>query len=766
MGHPSERPDYGKRPLLCRTIGQGPVIEVDRSAETPKNAPSPAVLRMIRHLPNFDGMLLRNHSALLLVSSLLLIGLTACGRPPRHNVVLVTFDTTRADHFRAYGNEGITTDVVDGLAADGVLFERAYSAVPVTAPSHSTILTGKYPPAHGVRDNGLFVLTESHMTLAEILKSEGYATAASVASFPLDSQFGLDQGFDLYDDHFTGSYENLLGHRIQAKSGIYFDERKAAQVNEAIFPWLEAHHEQPFFLWLHYFDPHHPLTPPSPYDQLYAQDLYKGEIAYADESLGTVVDRLRELGVWDDTILVMTSDHGEGLGEHNEMTHSTLTYNSTLHVPLVMRIPEGPKGRRVSSRVGTVDIMPTLLDLLGLDRPDDVQGQSLVPMIEDPAGDTTPRTLYAETLAPRFSHSLGELRVLFHRQFKYIFGPRPELYDIAADPQESRNLIADEDATAAGMHQRLEAFLAEHGVQDPEALMEVDESTRARLEALGYIQTEGGVPTVSESLDGSGTPPQDRVADINDVSTAKNFLHGNKPANALDIAMKLLRRDPDNPYYLQLKASAELQMDDLEQGLATMDEIRRRDPQGLPGEGLLLHAVSRLYYSNRIPEAIELLEDAQEVRPSPLGSWHLASLYQAVGRFDDEVAALEKSLEESAEFAPARVDLAARQAAEGRLDEARQEFEKALRDMPYYPKAHYNLATLHSQQGDLESAMRHFARAVELKPIYPKAQYALIVTALQLQRPDEASDHFRTLMATAPDSAEAKQALALLESAQ
>jgi len=693
----------------------------------------------------------------------LALSLFGCGAPPPRNVVLVTFDTTRADHFGCYGDDGIATPVVDSLARDGVLFRRAYSAVPVTAPSHSTILTGRYPPAHGVRDNGLFVLSESQTTLAEVLRDNGFATAAAVASFPLDSQFGLDQGFDLYDDHFTASYEDFRGRRVRPKSGLFFDERRAALVNEAIFPWLEEHHRQPFFVWLHYFDPHHPQEPPAPYDELYAADPYKGEIAYADESLGVVIEKLRKLGVWDDTLLVLTADHGEGLGEHNEMTHSTLAYNSTLHVPLVMRLPGGPRGRVVEERVGTVDLLPTVLDLLGVEPPAGVEGRSLVPLIEGDGDGDFPHTQYAETLAPRFSHGLGELRVLYHRQLKYIFGPRPELYDLEADPDELTNLVDSDPEAAAALHRRLERFVAEHAAPDPTTVLEVDPEVRARLEALGYIQTSGGETTVREELDGSGTPPQDRVGDVNDVSTAKHFLFRNNPAGAKEIAEKLLRRDPDNPYYLQLKATAELQLDQLEAGLATMAEIRRLDPQGLPAEPLLLQVVTTLFYRGRGEEALALLADAQSAKPTALGQWYLASLHGAAGRRDEEVAALRRALELTPELAPARVDLAAHHAMAGELDTARQEFERALADLPYDPKAHYNYAALLHQLGDPEAARRHFARAVQLEPSYLKAHYALVVVDLELDRRTDAEDHLATLLEIAPKSAEARQARALLE---
>ncbi|MEM6456594.1 MAG: sulfatase, partial [Acidobacteriota bacterium] len=301
-------------------------------------------------------------------------GLVALGcapaPPPAWNVLIVTFDTTRADHLGAYGHRGARTPVVDGLAADGVLFEHTYATVPITLPSHTTIMTGKVPLTHGVRDNGLFTVGAEQETLAEILGARGYRTAAAIGAFPLTAQFGLDQGFELYDDHVSADFEDLYGDRVVPKAELFFDERKAARVNEAALPWLEENADAPFFLWLHYFDPHYPHDPPPPYDQLFAHEPYDGEIAYADESLGVMLDHLERLGVRDRTLVVFTADHGEGRGEHNESTHSMLVYNSTMRVPLIVAVPGGqPAGRRVDERVSTVDILPTVLDLLGIAPP-------------------------------------------------------------------------------------------------------------------------------------------------------------------------------------------------------------------------------------------------------------------------------------------------------------------------------------------------------------------------------------------------------------
>ncbi|MCG8457316.1 MAG: sulfatase, partial [Holophagales bacterium] len=315
--------------------------------------------------------------------ALLAHSIAGCDGPPPMNVLLVTLDTTRADRLGCYGRENAGTPNLDRLAAEGFLFENAFSTVPITLPSHATMFTGRYPLAHGVRDNGLFSLPESETTLAERLRERGYAAGAAVGCFPLARGFGIEQGFDFFDDHITLNVEDLRGRRVEAKRGVYFDERPSAQVNDALLPWLREHSDRPFFAWLHYWDPHQPHIPPPPFDQVYLHDLYQGEIAFADQSLGTVLRTLEELGVADRTLVVVVADHGEGLGDHREESHSMLAYNSTLRVPMIMRVPGLEGGHRLTRRVGTVDLLPTLLDLLGLEADDSVQGRSLAPWIRD-----------------------------------------------------------------------------------------------------------------------------------------------------------------------------------------------------------------------------------------------------------------------------------------------------------------------------------------------------------------------------------------------
>jgi arylsulfatase A-like enzyme len=650
------------------------------------------------------------------------------------------------------------------LAADGTLFLDAQSAVPVTAPSHSTILTGLYPPAHGVRDNGLFVLPERQITLAEILQARGYATAAAVGSYPLSSEFGLDQGFDLFDDHFTVAYEDLLGRR-GPKQGIFFDERKAALVNDAVFPWLAERGDKPFFLWTHYFDPHQPHQPPAPYDDLYREDLYLGEIAYADESLGVLFDRLKSLGLWEDTLVVFTADHGEGRGEHGETTHSTLTYGATLHVPLIIRAPGRSKGLRVETRVGTVDIVPTILDLLGIEASSSPQGRSLVPFLDGIADPEPNRPLYAETLAPRTSHGLGELRVLFQRDWKYIHGPRPELYDLSLDPGELHDLVTEEPNVAAGLRRELETFLAGHVGQDSAAVGNVDAETLARLEALGYVQSATVSTEISEQLTDSGVPPRDRVGDINDLSAAKHFLNSGNYEGAFELAEGLLERAPSSPYYLQVRAIAEFNLGRPEDGLRTLAEIRRVDPRGLPAEPLLFEVARFLVGADRVPEALVLLEDSQSVRPSAPGQWYLASLRALLGEPIEEEVALRRALEIDAQFSPARVDFAVGLARGGDIEGATEEFKRSIRDMPYYSKAHYNFGTLLFAEQQYQEALRAFRRALEIEPEYSRGRLALVLTAIELGLEEEAEAAVAEMESRSPGSTLAVKARQAVESA-
>ncbi|MEM8962284.1 MAG: sulfatase-like hydrolase/transferase [Acidobacteriota bacterium] len=586
----------------------------------------------------------------------LTLALTACTQPqPRWNVLLVTFDTTRADHIGCYGRESARTPTLDQIAAEGVRFDQAMSAVPVTFPSHSTIHTGLYPPNHGVRDNGLFNLPPEVVTLAEIMRDAGYRTGAAVGAFPLAQQFGINQGFEIYDDKFLPG----PGDEIEPGHSLFFEERKADQVNAALFPWLEEVKDEPFFAWLHYFDPHQPLDPPSPYDQIFRHNPYDGEIAFADQSLGSVRRQLEEWGVWDRTLVVVVGDHGEGLGEHGEDTHSMLVYNSTLRVPFLMRLPDGfdaPTGRVVTQRVGTVDVTPTIVDIVGVAPGVDFQGRSLVDAIRDDDASDARGLYYAETLAPRLSQGFGELRAIFEGPNKYIHGPRPELYDLAVDPKELDDLVDTRVELATEQESDLQTLverLAQNAAAN--AAQAADDETRRKLEALGYISAGGADPSsIVETLSREGVAPQDRVRDNSLMSLTKQRLQENDPLAARDLARQLIERAPDNLYYTSLLALALIGLGDIDEAAAVAEEH-----MGLAtvNEGAFLEVVRLLFFDDP-DRAMTLLESELAERETARGRYLLGEMFQELGRPDNALVELERAVELDSDLTMARLSAA------------------------------------------------------------------------------------------------------------
>ena len=654
--------------------------------------------------------------------------LSQCERIDPVNVVIITIDTTRADHLGCYGHPRSKTPHIDALAAEGVLFENAYTPVPITLPSHSTIMTGKVPFTHGIRDNALFVLTEEQTTLAEILQKRGYSCGAAIGSFPLLSRFGISQGFEFYDEQLGKEFEDLYGNRVIRKQRLFFDERKAALVNESAFPWLEKNSSDPFFLWLHYFDPHHPHEAPPPYSYQFASDPYLGEIAYSDECVGQVVSKLKELGVYEDTLIIVTSDHGEGNGQHNEPTHSFLAYNSTLHIPLVIKMPGGAAGRRIAPRVGTVDLVPTILNRIGIDADEDLQGKSLLPFL-DPSNeefsDAPPATLYAETLSPRLSHGLGEIRALYDGDFKYLHGPRKELFDIESDPGELKNLIQKKPGIASRMRGKLEKYLKENAIDTDGKMIAIDEETERRLMALGYLGSSGAVEVGQERLRDDGIAPQDRVADNGLLSNAKHLLHNRQPMRARTEILDLLERAPENPLYLSLLGECEILSGNSEAAIEIYERLltMKRATAVIRPERILLMLGELNFREENYQKAVEMIEESQSFSESVEGYALLAAVHDKLGQKTKRKEALQKGLRIEPNAFKVRLDLGIHLAEENLPNQARTHFEKAIELEPYSVLAHYNYAVFSMQNGDYERALGFAQRASELNPQYMMAYH-------------------------------------------
>ncbi len=422
---------------------------------------------------------------LLLVAGGALFFLLRRAAPEAPNLLLITLDTTRADRIGAYGYAAALTPHLDRLAREGVCFENCYACVPLTLPAHSSLFTGRYPIAHNVRNNGSYFLNEGEQTLAEILRAGGYDTRAVVASFVLLSKFGVNQGFALYDDSLD-SHEMIRNYK---------SEISAEQVHRKFSSWLGEGDGGPFFYWLHFYDPHTPYQAHEEFAKRFPTDSagrYDGEIAYTDIWVGRVIADLQRRGLLERTLVVVAGDHGEAFGEHGEHGHSIFCYEQNLKVPLIFYAPRLlPDPRRVRDRVGLIDIMPTVLELLGKAVPAAVQGRSLRPLLAG-GSEKERRSYYFESMYGREDMNWAPLTGLLHGGYKYISLPEAELYDLAADPAERANLFQRKNLVARDLDKRLAKFVASHTQRGGETRRELSAGDKEELEALGYISSFSG----------------------------------------------------------------------------------------------------------------------------------------------------------------------------------------------------------------------------------------------------------------------------------
>lgn len=514
------------------------------------------------------------------------------------NLLLVTFDTTRADRIGCYGNERIRTFTLDRLASQGVLFSRVIAPTPTTLPSHTSIMTGLYPYHHGVRANGLYRLGDGYKTLAEILAENGYATGATVSASVLESQFGLAQGFGEYDDRMEEKEEGEKEENPLPQVA----ERAADKTTERAEAWLRAHAPDKFFLWVHFYDPHFPYEAPDPG----RAHPYDAEIEFADAHLGRLVQLLDDLGLTDSTLVVVAGDHGEGLGQHDEWLHACLIYESTLHVPLIFRCGDRLGGGvHVDRLASLVDVMPTVLSMLGIDVPQGLDGVNLA---EPQSGR---RSVFLETLQGLADHGWAALLGVITESTKYIHGPTSELYDLAKDPFEQRDLIAAQPQMAAEMKGRLETFFGDDLVQATAAAPthQLDPETLSKLTTLGYLKGVGGGPAAPADR----PHPKEMIPLQAEVHLAAEL----EKKKGLDASIrrleKLARRRPDfYSAHLEL-AAAYSKRGDLEQAEAELTRCMELHPERC--EPVLALARLRVRQS-RPDEALTLYQEAVSRDPN------------------------------------------------------------------------------------------------------------------------------------------------------
>lgn len=614
------------------------------------------------------------------------------------NVVLISIDTLRADHLGCYGYSRRTSPNIDAFAAEGILFNHAVTPVPITLPAHSSMLTGTTPPYHKVRDNNNYRLSGSNVTLAEILGENGFVTGAIIGAFVLDSQFGLAQGFDNYDDSI----------KLKAKKAFWLsNERKAEEVTRLAKRWLEGHREERFFLFLHYFDPHDPYNlhkgfvfSSFPFLAL-RKDHYDSEIAYTDDCIGQVIEKMKELNLYDSTLVIITGDHGESLGQHSEKTHGYFTYNSSIHVPLIMRVPGGPGGVIIDNVAGLIDIVPTVCSAVGIDVPSHIEGADLSVFFSDRGGPVEERYLFSESLMPT-KFGLGPLFSLSGDRWKYIHSTESELYDLREDPYEGANLFNKHTQQVSAMQERLKFMLEDERLDDiAGSQVAMDEETRKRLESLGYVAgrtVDEGVESGKKRLD-----PKKLVEVYNSFERIFPLIDKRKFSKAKRICHNLLKKWPD-----------------MEQVYFFLGHIALSENDT---EGMVRYFSRFLAYAESGPE-----DSGSRVKMAH-------------------------------DCASAHTNLGAVLAREGKLQEAVAHYKKALSYNPYLLKTSHNLAGAYLMQGRVGEAVTYYSKTLDLEPNMPEANYMMGNILLKQGKPVDAITYYEKAIKSRPDWPEAQKRL-------
>ncbi|RMH21156.1 MAG: tetratricopeptide repeat protein [Acidobacteria bacterium] len=732
---------------------------------------------------------LRRRPAAFALPAVLALLALACQRPPspavrpQAPVVLISIDTLRSDRLPAYGYDGVATPALDALAADGIVFERAYAHVPLTLPSHASLLSGLLPTEHGVRYNVGYDLEDAAELpyLPALLNAAGHATGGFVSSFVLRRDTGLARGFEVYDDDLPRAGDELAP---VAGSAIGNVQRRGADTLERARAWLATVAERPFFLFFHIYEPHSPYEPPSPFAERYG-DPYDGEVAAADAVIGGLLDELRRLGVYDRALVVLLSDHGEGLFDHGEPEHGLLLYREALQVPLILKLPGGElAGSRSPVPVQLVDVVPTVLELLGRPLPQGLAGRSLLHSL---APGAPPRALYAETYVPRLHKGWSELLSVIEGDYHYIQGPDPELYDLAADPAERHNVLRRERRVLARLRAALDDV--EQRFANPGA---VDAETAARLAALGYATLSSPPPAAGPLPD-----PKAEIARLEGLWRGQHLINRGELEAAVEVLAPFVAAHPEIQegwlsygFALDRLGRSTAALEAFEQaarrgevsGAVAMRLAHLYAAAGRPGDAVevleralasgldrhrVLHQLARvLLDAGRPAEVVDRLA-AEDGDPALLNA--RAAAYFQLGRLQRAADDYRRVLALQSDNPKALEGLGAVALRAGRAQEARELLRRALAQDEHLPIAWNTLGVAEHALGHLEEALAAWQRALALDAAMYDTLYNLGVTAARAGRRQLALDALRRFVAEAPprtygdDVRRARQLLAELE---
>ncbi|MBW3563302.1 MAG: sulfatase-like hydrolase/transferase [Acidobacteria bacterium] len=637
-------------------------------------------------------------------------------QPP--DVILITVDTLRADALGYAGNSEVQTPFIDRLAGEGTVFENAYAHNVVTLPSHANMLTGLYPYQHGVRDNAGFRLDPGHETIAAMLLEKGYVSGAFVAAFPLDARYGLNQGFETYDDQYR---EGSFAHQF------VMAQRSAEEVLRPAISWFEAKKGQPRFLWIHLYEPHAPYQPPSPFAEQYASNPYLGEVAAVDHYLqgylGPILEQQKNL------LLIFTSDHGEALGEHGELTHGLFAYEPTLKVPLLIRDGDRLRGRRDARLARHIDLVPTILDRVGLPLPDGLPGRSLL----QPEGS---EKSYFEALTASFNRGWAPLIGMISGSHKYIDLPLPELYDLENDPREENNLVAGERRVTAALRESLREAAPERAA---ERNVSADET--AQLLSLGYITGTAAKKSYTAEDD-----PKNLIHLDRQMQEAIALYHEGALDEAIVLAERVLAERPDMEYARELHAFVLQQVEKPALAIDSLREALRINPGS---DGVRRRLGLLLSENGHAAEAVEVLRNvSRDDDPELLNAYGIA--LADLGNVAEAVRQFERALERDATNATAYQNLGIVALRAQEHERARKYLLEALHLNDRLPLTLNALGVLYAQQGDARRAIEAWSKAVAVNPQQYDALFNLSVTAGRIGEWEIARESLTRFIRTAP----------------
>jgi len=659
--------------------------------------------------------------------------------PRARNLLLVSIDTLRADHLGSYGYAAAQTPRLDALARSGLRFARATTVVPLTLPAHASLLTGTFPAWHGVRDNGGFYVGEDQTTLAETLRDKGYRTGGFVSSFVLDGRWGIAQGFDTYFDDFD--LEKFGG-----QAGMDVIQRKGSETVDQAVSWLGADRDRPFFAWVHLYDPHTPYEAAEPYRSRFPATLngaYDAEIAVADAQVGRLLDALEVAGRLDDTVVVVTGDHGEMLGEHGEATHGFFIYEAATHIPVIVAGP-GVPARAVDDRIRIVDLMPTALELLGIPAPAAVQGVSLMPLAR---GQRLSLIAQSESWYPRYHYGWSELVSVQDERFHYIRAPRPELYDLQADPRELQDRSQDDAARLAALDRALETHLqrtaSAAAAKGPQAM---DSETEEKLAALGYVGASGGGRHMEERPRGD---PKDKIGLYNLIKQASGASAEGRLEEAIAKVQEALRADPEIVEAYMLLGNFQKKARQPEAAIASYRRALERDPEH---QGALFSLAVAYKDSGRLEEARVGFERARSLDPrNGRVLWQLADLLIRKGDHVQAQAVIEDALSRKVEEHRFLLKLGESQIEAKRYDEAERSLRLALEKKPELDTANFNLGLVHEERGEIDRAIAAYEAELAHNDEAHRAAFNLAKLLQKRGRLSEAVTLYRRVVELQPD---------------